>query len=119
MNENQLLSWQPRPPSAGLKRRLFGQAEREDATSARWLWSGLAPTMACVLLTLMMLNRGGVVLDAKVPMSLILSNQSNAAYASGGAGNEENHLAALTFDSTNRSDLGSSIRFTPSTNLTN
>ncbi len=75
--------------------------------------------MACVLLTLMVWNHGGETLVTKEPISLILSNQSNVAYATGGAETAQNHLAALTFDSTNRSDLGSSIRFTPSTNLTN
>ena len=78
----------------------------------------MAPTMACVLLTLMALNHGGG-LDVKIPMSVILSNQNNAAFASGGAQTGQNHLATVTFDSTNRSILGSSIRFTPTTNLTN
>jgi hypothetical protein len=75
--------------------------------------------MACTLLTLMVLNRGGAGLDVKIPMSLILSNQSNAAYAAAATDTEQNHLATVTFDSTNRSSLGSSIRFTPTINLTN
>ncbi len=76
------------------------------------------PTMACTLLTLMAVSHGDG-LDSKISMTLILSNQNNAAFASGGEQTGQNHLAALTFDSTNRSDLGSSIRFTPTTNLTN
>ena len=119
MNENQLLSWRPRRPSAGLKRRLLKLTGHDDVHSARWLLSCVAPTMACALLTLMVFNRDGGVLDSKVPMDLILSNQNNAAYATGGAGTEQNHLAVLTFDSTNRSNLGSSIRFTQITTVTN
>ena len=79
----------------------------------------MAPTMACALLAFMALNHDGGGLDSKMPMALILSNQHNAAFASGGAQTEQNHLAAVTFDSTNRSILESSIGFTPTTNLTN
>ena len=56
MNENQLLSWRPRRPSAGLKRRILRFAGEAEVPTARWLWSCLAPTMACTLLTLMALN---------------------------------------------------------------
>ena len=118
MNENQLLSWRPRRPSAALKRRILRLTGEDDALSLRWLWSGVAPTMACALLTLMALSHGGAGLDYKMPMSLVLSNQNNAAYAAGGAETTQNHLAVVTFDSTNRNSLGSSIRFTPTTNLT-
>lgn len=75
--------------------------------------------MACALLTLMAFNRDGSGLGSKMPMALILSNQNNAAFATGGVQTEQNHLATVSFDSTNRSDLGSIIRFTPTTNLTN
>jgi hypothetical protein len=75
--------------------------------------------MACALLTLMAISHDGDGLGQKLPMALILSNQNNVAYATGGAQTAENHLAAVTFDSTNRSVLGSSIRFTPVTNLSN
>jgi hypothetical protein len=74
--------------------------------------------MACALLTLMAFNRGDG-LDLKVPMAVILNTQNNAAFASGGEQTGQNHLATVTFDSTNCSGLGSSIRFTPTTNLTN
>lgn len=117
MNEHQLLSWQPRRPSAALKRRLLGQAEPDLIPAARWLWSCLAPTMACALLTLIALNHDSAIKPMSMP--LILSNQANAAFASGGAATAQNHLAAVTFDWTNRSVFQSSIRFTPSTNLTN
>jgi len=75
--------------------------------------------MACALLTLMALNRESGGLPSKLPIALILSNQDNAAFATGGAQTRENHLAAVTFGWTNDSVFRSSIRFTPTTNLTN
>jgi len=119
MSENQLRSWRPRRPSAGLKRRLLQFAGEDEVPTARWLWSCVAPTMACALLTLMAFSHDGTGLGPKMPMALILSNQSSAVYATGGAQTGQNHLAAVTFDSTNRSVLESSIGFTPTTNLTN
>ncbi len=118
MNETQLRSWRPRRPSAGLKRRILNFAGAADVPTARWLWSCVAPTMACALLTLMAFNHGGG-LGPKVPMALILSSQNNAAYATVGAQTEQNHLAAVTFGWTNGSVFKSIIRFTPATNLTN
>ena len=87
--------------------------------TARWLWSGLAPTVACALLTLMAFSHDGGDLDRPAPMALILHNQNTAAYATGGAQTEQNHLAAVTFGWTNGSVFNSSILFTPTTNLTN
>ena len=119
MNLNQLRSWRPRRPSAGLKRRILQFAGEPDVPTARWLWGCVAPTMACALLTLMMFNHAGDGLGQRPTMAVILSDQSCAAYATDGAQTEQNHLAAVTFDSTNRSVLRSSIRFTPTTNLSN
>lgn len=120
MNENQLRSWRPRQPSSSLRRRLFQLANDTDIVPhVRWLWSCLAPTMACSLLALVALNRDAGGFPTRLPMAVILSNQDNAAFASAGAATAQNHLAALTFDSTNGSLFRSSIRFTPATNLTN
>lgn len=119
MIERQLRSWRPRRPSAGLKRRSLRFAGEADVPTARWLWSGVAPTMACALLTLMAFHRDGDGLGQKPAMALILSSQNDVAYATGGAQTEQNHLATVTFDWTNRSVFKSSIRFTPSTNLSN
>jgi hypothetical protein len=119
MNENQLRSWQPRPPSAALKRRFLRLTGEEIVPSARWLWSCVAPTMACALLTLMAFSHETSGLDPKVSMALILSDQNNAAFASGNGQSGQNHLALVTFDSTNRNNLGSSMAFTPITHLTN
>ena len=119
LNETQLRAWRPRRPSAGLKRRIRQFAGESEAPTDRWLWGCVAPTMACALLTLMAFNRAGDGLGERPAMALILSSQSCAAYAAGGAQAEQNHLAAVTFDSTNRSVLRSSIRFTPTTNFIN
>jgi hypothetical protein len=119
MNENQLLAWRPRRPSAGLRRRFRQLVGNDEVPTARWLWSCVAPTMACALLTLMAFNSENAGLGSKLPMTLILSNQDSAAYAAGGEQTGQNHIALVTFDSTNRSVLGSSIGFTPITNLTN
>ena len=119
MNETQLRSWRPRRPSAGLKRRILRFTGEAEVPTARWLWSCVAPTMACALLTLMAFNRNGDGLGQKPAMALILSSPSDAAQAADGAQTAENHLAAVTFDWTNRSVFKSIIRFTPSTNLSN
>jgi len=114
-----MLSWQPRRPSAGLRRRILQLAGADEVPTARWLWSCVAPTMACALLTLMALDRDGSGLPSRLPIALILSSQNNAAFATGGTQTKENHLAAVTFGWTNHSVFQSSIRFTPTTNLTN
>ena len=119
MNETQWRAWRPRPPSAGLKRRSLGSAGEADVPTVPWLWRCLAPTMACALLTLIVFHRDGDGLGQKPAMALILSSQNNVAYATGGAQTEQNHLAAVTFDWTNRSVFKSSIRFTPTTNFSN
>lgn len=79
----------------------------------------MAPTMACVLLTLIAFNHEGSGFKSQVPIAVILSNQDNAAYATGGEHVGQNHLATVTFGWTNDSVFRSSIRFTPTTNLTN
>jgi hypothetical protein len=117
VTEAQLRSWRPRQPAAGLKRKIFA-AEAVMPTAA-WLWRGLAPTMACVLLTLMALNRGGDGPGQKPMLAMVLSNQNCAAYASDGAQTAHNHVAAVTFDWTNHSSFKSIIGFTPTTNFNN
>jgi len=120
MNETQLRSWRPRRPSAGVKRRIMNFAGGGTVgPTARWLWGCLAPTMACAMLTLMAFNRNGDGLGQKPAMALILNDQNCAAYATDGEQTEQNHLAAVTFDWTNRSVFKSSIRFTPTTNFSN
>jgi hypothetical protein len=57
MNENEmnllekkLSSWQPRRPSAKLKRRLFGPSARREAVTLSLRW--FAPAAACLLFAL-------------------------------------------------------------------
>jgi len=111
-------SWRPRQPSAGLKRRLFGLDGDVELPTARWLWSCVAPTMACALLALMALNRDDNNLPSRLPAAVILTSQNNAFLASETAQTEQNHVAKVTFGWTNDSLLRSSVRFT-TTNLTN
>jgi hypothetical protein len=114
--ETQLNSWQPRPPSARLKQKIF--SAQPHAASATWFWRGLAPATACLLLTFLAFNQGGNLsmdsMNRKLETTMIMSNQSCAAYASG-AQDEQNHLAAVTFDWTNHGGFQSIIRFTPPT----
>jgi hypothetical protein len=116
--ETQLRSWRPRRPSARLKRKVFSATTEADLPSARWFWGCLAPAAACALLTLMAFNSSNN-LEQKPLIGAVLSNENYAAYASGGDQVPQNHLAAVTFDWTNRSGFNSSISFTPTTNLSN
>ena len=110
-------SWQPRPPAAGLRHKIFSA---EDAVpTAKWLWGGLAPAMACALLTLVAFNHGGDGLTSKPIMAMVLSNQSYAAYASGEGRTAQNRVDGVTFDWTNHSSFKSIISFTPTTNFSN
>ncbi len=115
--ETQLRSWQPRRPSAGLKRRIFSAQPGEPATAA---WPGwLAPATACALLTLLLFNSGNGLPAGSgshgTMMAMILSNQNYAAYASDGPQNVQNRLASVTFDWTNSGISTSSMGFTPFT----
>jgi chorismate synthase len=71
--------------------------------------------MACALLALMAVDREGAGLPSPMPIAMMLSNQDNAVFATGGAQTRENHLAGVTFGWTNGSVFQSSIRFTPTT----
>lgn len=72
------------------------------------------PATACMLLTLLVFRSGGDI-SYRSSSGLMASNMDFASYADGER-NAQNHLAAVTFDWTNHSDLNSSISFTPSTN---
>ena len=113
--ETQLRSWQPRRPSAGLKRRIFSAPPAAPTAAAFLGW--LAPVTACVLLTVLVFNSGnGLSVGSagrQTTIAMVLSNQSYAAYASDGSQNVQNHLASVTFDWTNRNASSSSIGFTP------
>ena len=121
MTEAQLRSWRPRRPAAGLKEKILNLAAATPGTTpaAAWWWRALAPAMACLLFTLMAFNHEGGGLGAQPMMGLVLSNQSYAAYASGASQPAQNHLAGVTFDWTNHSEIKSIIGFKPTTNFIN
>ena len=115
--ETRLRSWQPRRPSAGLKRRIFSAQPGTPGTAAFLGW--LAPATACALLTLLVFNSGnGLPAGSSshgTMMAMILSNQNYAVYVSDGPQNVQNRLSGVTFDWTNRGASSSSIGFTPFT----
>ena len=115
--ETQLRSWQPCPPAARLKQKIF--STHPPAPTAKWFWGCLAPAAACLLLTFMSFSQAGKLamdsMNRKLETTMIMSNQNCPAYASGSQ-DEQNHLAAVTFDWTNHSGFKSSISFTPFTN---
>ena len=119
--ETQLRSWQPRRPSAGLKRRIFSTPPTAPTAAAFLGW--LAPVTACVLLTVLVFNSGNGLpvgpTGRETTIAMVFSNQSYAAFASDGSQNVQNHLASVTFDWTNRGASGSSIGFTPFTKPNN
>ena len=112
-------SWRLRSPAARLKQKiLYAQAKTLRPANA-WIWGCLAPGMACVLLTLLATGHSGASLGSKPVMEMVLSNQSYVSYAPEGSQTVQNHLAAVTFDSTNRSGIQSINGFTPTTNFSN
>ena len=117
VTETQLRSWRLRQPAAGLKQKIL--ATEVATPTVAWRWAYLAPTMACALLTLMALRHGGDGLGSKPMMAMVLSNQSCAAYAMDETQTAQNHLASVSFDSTNYGGFRSITRFTPTTNFSN
>lgn len=116
-NEEQLLSWRPRRASDKLRQRLF--AAGPPATNTRWFWGGLVPATACVLLTLMTVNRSNDNLGGGSRLSLALSNLNSGPLAPADRQSAQNHNDFVTFDSTNNSIFNSNTRFTLVTNFSN
>jgi hypothetical protein len=86
MLEAELRSWTPRRPSPKLERRLLGQDQPHFCVSR--LLPVLAPTAACLLLTLSMLQQSarGLLPDDGAQATMValgLSNQNFAAYLPG------------------------------------
>jgi hypothetical protein len=80
------------------------------APRAAWFLGPLAPAAACALLTLAICGpRAGLPVGQPLPGQLA-SNIINTAFADGFA-NKQNCWSSVTFDSTNRSDLGSIMDF--------
>lgn len=79
--------WTPRHPSAGVRRRIFGEAE-EAPPGLRVLLRTLVPVAACLIVSVAVLNppdRTGdsLLTGPSAVASLSLSNQSYAAYLPG------------------------------------
>ena len=120
--ETPLRSWTPRPPSQGLKARLFGNpssAEAHPRLAPGWL----APATACLLLLFITFNQTGgglarvAVSSGQGPMvAITLSNVSLAAYLPGSFPYEQNAVPANTFEWTNTSRSPSSMASFPLSN---
>ncbi len=117
--EEELNSWRPRRPSAGLKRRIFALSRHSSTRAARWLWGTLAPTMACLVLTLAMLNSSNTAIHQPSETTVVFGNQVNTFSDGDGGQTAQNNVANVTFDWTNHSVFNSSMRFTPTTNSSN
>lgn len=113
--EAQLRSWTPRHPSSGLERRILGSEPLHFSLSR--LATVLAPTAACLLLTVSMVRQSGQVLlpnrgSEAAMIAMGLSNQNFAAYLPGSFQPTANRLD--TFEWTNRGYSNSSMdSFTP------
>jgi hypothetical protein len=75
--------------------------------------------MACLMLTMIMLNSGNTGWHQKPLVTMILSNDGVPSGVSDDGQGAENQLASVTFDWTNHTIFNSSMRFTPTTNLSN
>jgi hypothetical protein len=112
--ETRLRSWRPRRPSATLKWHLF-LARAASVPRLVRVAGWLTPATACALLTLLLLDS-----ENAVPVSghrqpsimAMVSNQSYAVYETSRQ-SVQNNLSVYTFDWTNGSSLGSTLRFTP------
>ena len=115
--EKQLRSWIPRPPSAGIKARLFSPPSPKKAEPASVCW--LAPAVACLCLVLAVLGwtRSPAASRANQPMfASILSNQNCMAFLGGRSSQIDlNLLHRVTFTWTNKNVSNSIIGFTPFT----
>jgi hypothetical protein len=113
--ETRLRSWRPRRPSATLKWRLL-LARAASVPRLMRVAGWLTPATACALLTLLILNSESATPTAgrRSPFSMaMISNQSYAVYATSRQ-SQQNNLSVFTFDWTNGSGSGSTLRFMPS-----
>jgi hypothetical protein len=109
--ETRLHTWRPRPPSAGLERRIFGERTSLMPKMA-WFVGWLVPATACALLTVSIFNSGNGISSrlSQEPMAAtFLSNQSYLASAPDNLPKGQNDLSFVTFDWTNQSRSTSSI----------
>jgi hypothetical protein len=115
--ETQLHSWQPRRPSAGLKRRLFAGPVNLMPKMA-WFVGWLVPATACAVLTFSVFISGNELpgrSSRQAPLvATLLSNQNYLTPAPDSFRQGQNSLLSLTFDlTTNRSGPTSTISAFP------
>ena len=118
--ETRLRSWLPRRPSATLRWRLFLARAAHGARVANMprmmrVAGWLTPATTCALLTLLVLNSENAATSAghrQPSIMAMMSNQSYAVYATSRQ-SVQNNLSVFTFDWTNGSGSGSTLRFTP------
>ena len=120
VTEAQLRAWRPCRPSVSLRQKAVSPLmATPSAQPTPWLWGCLTPAMVCVLLMFSAFNHHGDAFGSKQIVSMVLSNQNDAAYSAGGQQTAENRLASVTFEWTNRSSFKSIDGFTPTTNFSN
>src|ERR1017187_3530021 len=101
--ENQLKSWEPRRPSARIKRRLFPtpSARLEVARAFNWL----PPPTVCLLRALAVFKQENSISAASPrhdpAVAMMLSNQSSVAFLTGGSKQIEHNVLPATFEWTN------------------
>src|SRR3569833_2945361 len=115
--ENQLHSWQPRRPSAKIKRRLFPTASAREAASLSLRW--LAPAAACLVLALTVASKdpGFSASSARreAMMGLISSNLNYTNILPKSDSPGRNGVLPTSFELTNLSGITSSVSpFSPS-----
>ena len=113
--ETQLHSWQPRRPSAALKRRIFAEPVSLMPRMA-WFVGWLVPATACALLTFSVFisgNESGRSSRGAPLMATLLSNQSYLTPAPDSFRQSQNELRSVTFDLTNCSGSASAVSFVP------
>jgi hypothetical protein len=112
--ESRLCSWRPRRASATLKWRLF-LARATNVPRMIRIAGWLTPATACALLTMLILNSENAATATghrQYSIMAMMSNQNYAVYATSRQ-SVQNNLAVFTFDLTNGSDSGSTLRFMP------
>ena len=115
--EAQLRSWQPRQPASRLKQKISSAGGQP--LSLTWLWGALAPAFACVIVTMSVVSHEGDAVGTKAGMAAFCSNTTCSVSVAGTSQSAQNHLSAVTFDSTNHSGIQTIIAFTPATNFSN
>lgn len=114
--ETQLHSWQPRHPSAALKRQLFA-APTGLAPKMAWFVGWLVPATACALLTFSILGSGnaisGRLSHGEPVVTTRLSNPGFRVPAPDSPWKGQNYLSSVIFDWTNHSGSTSSITSFP------